>query len=329
MMVADYFAEYDRPATPGLAAAVVRRGEIVERVACGSADLEHSQVCTPTTNFRLASVTKQLTATAVLLLSEAGQLSIDDPIGLLLPELPNYAQAVTIRQLMIHSSGLADYEDLIPATRTEQIHDEEVPALLPQDAAQGLYFASGSGYRYSNTGYVLLALLAERAADMAFPDLLRTQIFAPLGMRATLAFVAGGPAVPERAYGYTKQQGRWLPTDQSVTSATLGDGGLYSSAEDMACWLSAVEEGRLLRPETWRMAFTPWVATDDLRQYGFGWFLSQHRGGALIYHDGTTTGFRTVVVRLPERRLSAVVLTNRTHADPLALALRLLDSYRS
>ncbi len=324
-MLIDYLADFDRPDAPGIAAAIVQRGEMVARVAFGSADLATGRACTPATHFRLASVTKQFTAALVLLLSEMGHLGLDDPIGRLLPNAPIYAHPVTIRQLLTHTSGLVDYEDLIPPERSEQVHDAEIPAMLPDDPAQGLYFAPGSGYRYSNTGYVLLALLAERSADMAFPELLRTRICRPLGMRTTLAFVTGGPAVPERAYGYSEQHGTWLPTDQSVTSATLGDGGVYSSVDDMACWLAAIDEGALLQPETWRAIFTPWVATDHGRHYGYGWFIDQYRGELLVQHDGTTMGFRNAVARLPERRLAAVVLTNRTHANPLALALRMLD----
>jgi CubicO group peptidase (beta-lactamase class C family) len=327
MMFANLLADVDRADTPGIAAAIVQRGELVAQVACGMADLATGRACTPTTNFRLASVTKQLTAAVILLLAETGRVQLDAPIGHVLPEIPPYASSVTIRQLLTHTSGLADYEDLLPVDRRTQVGDAEIPALLPADPLQGLYFAPGTGYRYSNTGYVLLALLAERAADLAFPELLRTRIFAPLGMRTTLAFVAGGPPVPERAYGYSEQNGSWLMTDQSVTSATLGDGGVYSSATDLACWLAAIDEGALLRPETWRAAFTPWAATDDGRQYGFGWFLGQHRGELLVQHDGTTIGFRSAVARLPEQRLAALVLTNRTHAEPMALALKLLDGY--
>jgi CubicO group peptidase (beta-lactamase class C family) len=324
-MLSEIFAAFDRPDTPGAAAAVLHRGRLVGTAAFGSADLAAGRACTPTTNFRLASVTKQLTAMAVLLLGEAGRLSLDDPAGRWLPGLPGYARAVTIRQLLTHTSGLADYEDRIPGERTLQVRDSEIPDMLPPEAAAGAYFAPGARYRYSNTGYVLLALLAERAADQGFPELLRDLIFAPLDMRATLAYQPEGPPIAERAYGHSYVGEGWQRTDQSVTSATLGDGGVYSSAEDMARWLAALDTGAIGRPATLQAAWAPSVATDDGRQYGFGWVIGSHRGGTLIHHDGTTAGFRTAVVRLPERQLSAVVLANRSAADPTALALALLD----
>jgi CubicO group peptidase (beta-lactamase class C family) len=239
--------------------------------------------------------------------------------------LPGYAHAVTIRQLLTHSSGLADYENCIPADHPTQIQDAQVPALLPADPQHGLFFVPGAGYRYSNTGYVLLALIAARVAGMPFPALLQQRIFAPLGMASSLAYCADGPPVPERAYGHTWDGSTWQCTDQSSTSATLGDGGIYASARDLARWLAALEEGLLLQPASLRAAITPWIATDDGRHYGFGWFIGEHRGGALVHHDGTTVGFRTAIVRLPERRRAAIVLTNRTHADPTRLALALLD----
>lgn len=324
-MNADIFQLFDYPATPGASAAVLRDGRIVARASYGMAERETGRRCTTTTNFRLASVSKQFTAMAILLLAERNRLTLDDPIGDWLPELPGYAHPVTVRQLLTHTSGLVDYEDQIPAKRTEQVRDGEIPAMLPRDASAGLYSAPGIAYRYSNTGYVLLALLAERIVDAPFPDLLRDLIFAPLGMRRTLAYTPKGPPVPERAYGYTALADGWERTDQSVTSATLGDGGVYSSVEDLVRWLAALDNAAIARPETLAAAWTPWARTPDGQGYGFGWFIGEHRGETLIHHDGTTIGFRNAIVRIPSRRIAAVVLTNRSAADPTALALAAIE----
>jgi CubicO group peptidase (beta-lactamase class C family) len=319
-MLSDIFKEFDQPNAPGASVVVLRGDEVIARSAFGMADLEQGRVCTPNTCFRLASVTKQLTAMAAMLLAERGKLSLHEPIGRLLPEVPAYAAVVTPHQLLTHTSGLVDYEDLIPAGQTAQVHDADIPTMLPVEMSEGQYTVSGLTYRYSNTGYVLLALLAERAAGRSFPELLRELIFEPLGMRS-LAFVEGGPQIPERAYGYTWKDRHWARTDQSVTSATLGDGGVYASVEDMARWLAALQAGAIGSPETQAAIWSHWTRTDDGRLYGYGWFIGEHLNEPLITHDGTTTGFRTAVVRLPKRGLSAAVLTNRTHADPTALAL--------
>jgi CubicO group peptidase (beta-lactamase class C family) len=155
--------------------------------------------------------------------------------------------------------------------------------------------------------------------------LLHERIFAPLGMRA-VAYEAAGPEIAERAYGYSWEAGEWQLADQSITSATLGDGGVYASANDMAIWLAALDEGAIGSPDTLRKVFTPWVATNDGQHYGYGWFMAAHEGQPLLHHDGTTTGFRNAIIRLPEQRISAIVLTNRSYPHPFELALQALRS---
>src|SRR5205085_3578911 len=142
------------------------------------------------TNYRLASITKQFTATAILLLAERGRLGLDDPVGRWLPTLPPVPAGATLRQLLTHSAGLVDYEDLIDEPAPRQLRDADVLALLEHEDRS--LFAPGSSYRYSNSGYALLALVVERASGLAFQDFLRQEVFEPLGMRQTLAFVSGG-----------------------------------------------------------------------------------------------------------------------------------------
>src|SRR5690606_15351980 len=163
-----------------------------------------------------ASVSKQFTAAAVLLLAQEGKLSLDDLASRWLPSLPPATRAVTLRHLLTHSSGVLDYEDLMAPDATAQVHDADVLRLL--EGEDRLYFAPGSGYRYSNSGCALLALVVERASGERFADFLRTRIFEPLGMTA-VAHEEGVSTVPHRAYGYSLEQGRWVRTDQSSTSA--------------------------------------------------------------------------------------------------------------
>lgn len=319
------FAAYDQLDTPGASIAIVRRGEVIAQAAFGMADLAYGRAVTPHTSFRLASVTKQLTAMLVLLLVEQQRLTLDASIGRWLPELPGYAHAVTVHQLLTHTAGLADYEECFAPTRTQQICDAEVPGMLPTDAVLGQYFTPGASFRYSNTGYILLALITERICGIRFATLLHERIFARLGMRA-VAYEAAGPPIPERAYGHSWDAGEWQRADQSITSATLGDGGVYASAHDMAIWLAALDEGAIGLPETRRKAFTPWAATTNRQHYGYGWFITAHEGHPLLHHDGTTTGFRNAIIRLPDQRTSAIVLTNRSHPHPLDLALSAIAS---
>jgi CubicO group peptidase (beta-lactamase class C family) len=298
---------------------VVRRGY-------GRSDLEAGVEAGPGTDYRLASVSKQFTAAAILLLAEDGKLSVDDPARKWLPELPGAADAITLRHLLTHTSGLVDYEDLMGDDWQGQIRDAGVLDLLSKE--NRLYFPPGTSYRYSNSAYALLSLVVERASGMAYPDFLQARIFGPLGMRDTLAYVAGGPEPPHRAWGYTQagagasKEGAWARTDQSTTSAVLGDGGIYSSIDDLALWDAALYDDRLLGDASRKLAFSPQVEVTGEpfeAQYGFGWRIT----GETLWHSGETVGFRNVIVRWPARRLTVVLLSNRNDPEPYRTALEI------
>ncbi|HEY2633473.1 MAG TPA: serine hydrolase domain-containing protein [Steroidobacteraceae bacterium] len=307
-------------AVPGAGVAVLRDGVPIFRRAYGLADLEDRVAATTATNYRLASLTKQFTAAAILLLAEAGRLSLDDPVRRWLPTLPHTADDIVIRHLLTHASGLIDYEDLIPDGRTAQLRDADVLGLL--EAENRGYFPPGQGYRYSNSGYSLLALIVGRASGEDFASFLSERIFQPLGMQNTVAFESGISVVPHRAFGYSASEYSWIRTDQDLTSATLGDGGIYSSVDDLAKWEAALCGDKLLRPESLRLAFQPAIQTDDPAvQYGFGWRIT----GESRWHSGESIGFRNVIVRFLEQRLAVIVLTNRNDPAPYPTALAIAN----
>jgi len=295
---------------PGASVLVLRDGQVVHRAGYGLADLEARVAATPQTNFRLASMSKQFTAAAIGILAKRGVLSYDDAITRFLPTLPLYARGITVRQLLNHTSGLIDYEDLIPNDRTQQLSDQDVLQML--ETTDHTYFPPGTKYQYSNTGYVLLGLIVARAAGMPFGDFLKREIFEPLGMHGTQM----GPPPRDRAYGYTHKDGAWTRRDQSVTSATQGDGGIYSSIDNLAKWDASLAPG----DDT--------VPTDDPKiRYGYGWRYGEHRGHRTMWHSGETTSFRNVIVRFPDERLTVIVLTNRDHPEPYETALAIADLY--
>ncbi|WP_242111679.1 serine hydrolase domain-containing protein [Luteimonas aquatica] len=308
---------------PGAAVLVLRDGAPLARCGYGLADLETRTPVTPQTNFRLASVTKQFTAAAILLLAEDGKLGLDDPLRKWLPSLPAAADAITLRHLLTHTSGLIDYEDVMAPDAREQVHDSDVLRLL--ETQDRLYFAPGTGYRYSNSGYALLALIVGKASGQDFAAFLRARIFRPLGMDGSVAYEQGISSVARRAYGYTLTDGAWQRTDQSSTSAVLGDGGIYSSIDDLAKWDAALYDDRLLSAASRRLAFTAHTRTDepDVDGYGYGWRIH----GETLWHSGETVGFRNVIVRWPQRHLTVVVLTNRNDPEPYRLALRIAARY--
>ena len=320
--VEDLMHDY-RGAVPGAGVLVLLDGAPIVRRAFGMADLELGIAASCTTNYRLASLSKQFTAAAVLMLAEEGAVSLDAPLREWLPALPECAGAATLRHLLTHTSGVVDYEDLVPCGRSAQLRDADVLQLLA--AVPRTYFTPGSAYRYSNGGYALLALVVQAASGRSFAAFLRERIFTPLGMGGTLAYESGTSTVTGRAIGYSLVNGRWERTDQSLTSAVLGDGGIYSSIEDLARWDAALYDDRLLRPESLRLAFTPAIPTDAPGiEYGFGWRIT----GETVWHSGESVGFRNVIVRWPRRRLTVAILSNRNEPEPYAAALRMADGVR-
>ena len=310
---------------PGAAVLVLRDGAPVVRKGYGLADVAAATPATPATNFRLASVSKQFTAASILLLVEDGRLRLDDPVRRWLPSLPPAADAVTIHHLLAHTSGLIDYEDVLPPGLDRQLSDADVLAIL--EGQDRLYFPPGSAYRYSNSAYALLTRIVVAATGQDYAGFLRERIFQPLGMTGTVAFEEGVSTVAHRAYGHSDIDGRWVRSDQSPTSAVLGDGGIYSSIDDLAKWDAALYDDRLLSDASRALAFAAQTGAaaideDDVDAYGYGWRLH----GARQWHSGETIGFRNVIVRDPARRTTVIVLSNRNDPPPYPLALRILDA---
>lgn len=321
----DAFAPAD---SPGAIVMVIRNGQPVVSISRGLANLETGIPITSQTNFRLASVTKQFTAMAILLLKERQLLGLDDSITRYFPGFPNGGGSVTIRHLLNHTSGLLDYEDLIPAGTSLAVTDDHVLRLLI--AASGSYFVPGTHYRYSNTGYCLLGSIVEIVTGQTFSNFLKRNIFDPLGMRNSLAFEAGRSLVSHRAYGYTGIDLSFERTDQSVTSSTLGDGGIYSSINDLLLWDQAITQSGLVSAPTQAEAFTPGASTQhqimedagtQVVEYGFGWFLGNYRNVRTHWHSGNSIGFTNRIERFPELGLTVILLCNRNEA-PLSILSR-------
>jgi len=315
--LATLLADYDGAGRPGACVLVRRRGTVAYERCFGMADLEAGTAAAPVTDFRLASLTKQFTATAILGLVAAGQLEPRTSLREVFPDFPPYGDSISIHHLLTHTSGLIDYEDLMPADDTTQIRDAGVLALMTsQDST---YFPPGSEFRYSNSAYAVLAMVVEQLSGEPFGTYLREHIFEPLGMAGTVAHEEGVTVVPHRAYGYSREDGgSWQRTDQSTTSAVLGDGGIYTSLDDMNRWL-AVVEGRdtLLAPAVLAAAFLEATLADGRGAgYGYGWYLDTYRGHHRWRHSGSTIGFRNEVQHFPDDDLTVLFLSNRNEIAP-------------
>jgi CubicO group peptidase (beta-lactamase class C family) len=329
------FSSLKSDRAPGAAVLVVRNGQTVFQRGYGVTDLKSRHHIEANTNFRLASFTKQFTATCIVLLVRDGKLHYDDRLTSIFPEFPAYGSSITIRNLLNHTSGLPDYEDILtnqypnmPPEKIPQIHDAGVLKLLEQQT-QGK-FPPGTKWEYSNSGYSTLAMIVEKVSGKPFGEFLHERIFVPLKMNNTLAYEQGKNEVPHRAYGHTKNDGGWDQTDQSPTSAVLGDGGIYSSVDDLTKWDRALREHTLVSEAEMQPALTPAQPAGGQSfnvSYGFGWFLDPYRGHKRMYHDGETIGFRTTIQRFLNDNLSVIVLANRTDIDPEKLALKVADLY--
>ena len=336
------FSSVTQPGVPGLAVLVRHDGRTVFERGYGLRDLRTRAKIDAATNFRLASCTKQFTAMAIMLLVHDRKLAYDTRITDVFPNFPAYGKSISIRNLLNHTSGLLDYEDLMPQPppdtppgRQAQISDAGVLALLEKQTTTK--FPPGSKWAYSNSGYVLLGEIVAKVSGETFPQFLHDRIFAPLGMNHTLAYVKGKNTVPQRAYGYSKTATGWELTDQDSTSATLGDGGVYSSLNDLAKWDGALARHALLSAKEMRPALAPVVVpnggpvgpNNEPASYGFGWFLNPYDGHPRMWHYGETIGFRTAIQRFTRDRLTIIVLANRSDLNPGALAERVAGLFFS
>jgi CubicO group peptidase (beta-lactamase class C family) len=333
---------------PGLAVLVKKEGHILFEKGYGQRELRTHANNDPETNFRLASLTKQFTAMAIMLLVHDGKLHYDDRLTDVFPDFPQSGTDITVRHLLSHTSGLPDYGDEMmkqygetPPEEIPQILDAGVLALMKQQPAGK--FPPGTKWEYSDSGYALLAMMVEKNSGQPFGSFLQERIFAPLGMNQTVAFEKGKNQVANRAYGHSKSKndGAFRETDQSPTSAVLGDGGIYSSVRDLSNWDVGLERHQLLSAKEIEEALTPvklrdgsdphWPTSNDSNEparpvsYGFGWFLDPYKGHPRMWHPGATLGFRAVIERFPVDRVTIIVLSNRTDLDVEELSEKIAD----
>jgi len=326
----DSFFRIQPPDGPGFVLSIEKNGEVVYRNTAGLSML--SSPATPASaapagsapgttagatpgapldsnsNFRMASVTKQFTGMAILLLEKDGILHFDDPIRRWLPDMPaSVGNRVTIRHLLTHTSGLLDYENLIPPTQTEQVLDADILQLLKSHDTT--LFPPGTKFRYSNSGFCLLALIIEAASHRSYASFLRQRIFQPLHMDHSTVYEKDR-SIDHRAMGYARDKaGHIVPSDQSITSASKGDGGVYTSLADYSKWIRALQQNRLLplAPTLHRLRL-PITGNPD-SYYAAGWF-ELTSSPALLFHSGSTCGFSNFVIQLPGDEWTIVYFSN-------------------
>jgi D-alanyl-D-alanine carboxypeptidase len=310
--------EIRRERVPGVSVAIVRGDKVVLARGYGYANLELHVPATDSTVYQSGSVGKQFTAALILRLAAAGRLGLDDPIRRHLPEGPAAWDSITVRHLLTHTSGIAEYTDSAVDFRREYSEQQlvTIAAGLPP------LFRPGDRWSYSNTGYLLLGAIIHRATGVFYGDLLRDELFRPLGMR-TARIISESDIVANRAAGYELENDSLRNQEWVAPSLnTTADGSLYLTVHDLARWVIGWDAGRVLSAQDRLAAWTPArLNGGGTVPYGFGWDLSELRAERRIGHTGAWQGFRTSIQRFPRYDLTVIVLANLAEAHPEAMSL--------
>jgi len=324
--VADYVkAEMERQHIPGLALLVTRDGKVVRSEGFGLANVELQVPVKPETIFQSGSVGKQFTATAVMMLVEAGKIGLNDPLTKYFPEAPPNWKNVTVRELLSHTGGFGDYPKNFNFRK-----DWTEPQLLKLVESIPLAYPPGTKWEYSNLGYLTLGILIHRVSGEFYGDFLQQRIFQPLGMQTT-RIISEADIVPNRAAGYRLVKGE-LKNQEWVAPAmnTTADGSLYFSIVDLSKWDAALYEGKLLKRSSFDLMWTPVNLKNgqpNKAGYGFGWFIEQRNGHRCIHYDGSWQGFETAIDRYVDDHLSVVALTNLAGAKPGEITKHVAEMY--
>ncbi len=312
---------------PGISYAIFKNGKILEKNNLGFANIKKGIKAKNNTNYRLASVTKQFTAVAILMLIEKNELSFNTTLTNIFDDFPDYGKMITIQQLLTHTSGLLDYENLMEDYRTIPILDHEVLQLMKQQTTTK--FTPGSQYNYSNSAYAVLSQIIEKKSGKTFKKFIETEIFKPLKMKKSVVYTKHSN-IKHRAYGYTIINNFIQFSDQSMTSSVQGDGGIYTSINDYIKWDQALENNKLISSELKEKAYTiQSINPESEWDYGYGWRIKFDGESKIVSHSGHTSGFTNYVIKMPEEKLTIVILTNR-YGDDTAIEIgdSLLEKYK-
>lgn len=304
-------------ASPGFVCFIQNEDDIVYTRSTGVQDDMHTPL-SPESVFRIASITKQFTAAAILQLVDQTKISLQTPIVDVLPDFPEYGKAITIHQLLTHTSGIRDYEDF---TDIDVVEFRDQNALEVLNKFDDLEFAPGSKYHYSNTGYCILALVIAKISGTSYAQYMKSNIFAPAAMKD--AQVGTEPQISRRVYGYSWASDGWTKHDQDTFTHTEGDGGIYASAAELVRWQNALHSKKTILSDTaLRLMTTSHTATNYKGEdYGYGIAITTIDATRCYLHHGVSSGFENALFYLPEQKCSIVLLSNMRHENFNAISL--------
>jgi len=321
------FAKWDRADSPGCALGVYRHGQVVYKRGYGMEDLNEEVHITPGTVFHVASMSKQFTAAAIVLLAQQGKLSLDDDVRKYIPELPDFGQKITIRNLVHHTSGLRDQWALLGLAgwrySRDLITDEDVMSVMTRQ--KELNFKPGERHVYCNTGYTLMGLIVKRVSGMPLREFTTKNIFEPLGMTHTHFRDDHAEILKHDAVGYEQQPGK--PFEISITNFdTVGATSLHTTVEDLQRW-----DENFYHPKVGGDAFVQQMIergklnNGEQLDYAFGLVVGKYKGLPTVDHGGADAGYRSDMTRFPDQHFSVAVLCNSAETDPGALVRQVAD----
>ncbi len=322
------FAEWDHWGSPGAALAILQDGEIIYKRGYGCANLEYRIPITPTTIFHVASVSKQFTAAAIVLLAQQSKLGLDDDIRQHLPYLPDFGQTITIRHLIHHTSGLRDQWELLTmaGVRLDDVITQEHILKMVKEQRE-LNFTPGDQYLYCNTGYTLMAEIVKMVSNQPFPEFMDSHFFKPLGMVNTHFHDDHERIVPNRAYSYAADEKVGFKK-RVLSYANAGATSLFTTVEDLMRWSQNFVDGRIGGKDFMSQMQQPTILNSgEAIDYAFGLTVRQYRGLTMFGHSGGDAGFRSHLVHFPAQNFAVVILSNLANMLPGELCLRVADLY--
>ena len=316
------------PETPGCAAGVYQNGRVLFAKGYGSANIEYSVPITPQTPFIMGSVSKQFTAAAIALLVQDGRIRLDDDVHKYVPELPDYGKKITIDQLVHHTSGVRDFWSLVDASGMRQDDGYTVADVVKlASRQQHLNFDPGAEYNYSNTGYVLLGVIVQRASGKSLREFAAERIFRPLGMTVSHFHDDHTQPVRGRAIAYSPLSGGGGGWKINVwNNDIVGQGGLMTTLEELQKWDENFYTGTVGGRTLLSRQLERGVLNDGKQiAYAFGLEIGEYRGLPMVEHSGSTGGYRSDITRFPEQHTSLATICNVSNADAVGLAHRMAD----
>ena len=319
------YSPYAHSGSPGCATGVFQNGAVTFSRGYGFADLNHDVPITPATRFTVGSVSKQFTAASIALLAQSGRISLDDDVRQYVPELPSYQAPVTIRHLVYHTSGVRDFWELVTLAgwRPDDGYTSDDMVNLATHQ-KGLNFAPGAEYRYSNTGYLLLATVIKRVTRQSLRAFADSAIFRPLGMRETIFLDDHTEIVARRAPAYAPARNGWRI--DVWNNDIVGQGGIVTSIADLQKWDENFYDAKVGGKDFIAQLQIPGhITAPGPMTYAFGLTIETYRGMRLVQHTGATGGYRAAIYRFPEAHTSVAMLCNASTANTGQLALRMAD----